>query len=245
VRIARENPSWGYTRLRGALSNLGHQLARSTIARVLDEHGIDPERGKAMPWRTFLDAHWGAIAAADFFSVEVLTRAGLVRYCALFVIDLKTRAVHIAGIGYDPHGKWMAQLARNLTDPVDGFLRPFRHLIVDRDPLFRHAFADVLRGASVKLVVLPARNPNFNAYAERFVLSIKSECLDKVIPLGERHLREVIAEYVDHYHTERSHQGLGNQLLQRGPPDRSTSPAEAQDPAEPLAPLDRGGQVWA
>jgi hypothetical protein len=160
VRIARENPSWGYTRIRGALSNLGHQLARSTIARVLADHGIDPapERGKAMPWRTFLDVHWGAIAAADFFTVEVLTTVGLVRYCVLFVMDLKTRAVHIAGIGHDPHDKWMAQLARNLTDPVDGFLKECRHLIVDRDPLFRHAFAGILRGAGVELVVLPARS---------------------------------------------------------------------------------------
>jgi transposase InsO family protein len=212
VGMARENPTWGYTRLRGALSNVGVELGRSTIVRLLAEHGIEPapSRGRAMSWKTFLAAHWGAIAAADFLSVEVLTRGGLVRHLVLFVIDLKSRRVTIAGIAADPDGAWMAQVARNLTDAVDGCLKGVGHLIVDRDSLFTAQFASMLGAQGVRLLRLPARSPNLNAYAERFVRSIKSECLSKVIPLGEAHLRSVVREYVEHYHQERNHQGIGN-----------------------------------
>jgi putative transposase len=212
LTMARENPSWGYTRLRGALRNLGSDLGRSTIQRILKEHGIEPApvRGKTMPWKTFLKAHWDAIAAADFFSVEVLTRGGLVRYLVLFVIDLKTRRVHIAGVTYRADGGWMAQIARNLTDAAAGALRGFGHPIVDRDPLYTAHFGSLLETAGVKLLRLPPNSPNLNAYAERFVRSIKQECLRHVIPLGEGHLRNAIGEFVEHYHSERNHQGLGN-----------------------------------
>ncbi len=128
----------------------------------------------------------GAITATDFFSVEVLTRVGLVRYFELFVIDLQTRRVEIAGIVQQPDGEWMKQVARNLTDADSGFLNGTRYLIHDRDPLFTEAFREILWPASVKTVKLPARSPNLNAYAERFVRSVKSECLAKIIPLGER-----------------------------------------------------------
>jgi transposase InsO family protein len=212
LEMARENVTWGYTRLRGAMTNLGFDLARSTIERILKTNGIEPapRRGKAMSWKQFLAAHWGAIAAADFFSVEVLTVGGLVRYFVFFAIDLKTRAVTIAGISNQPDGSWMAQMARNLTDAVDGFLKDSTKLIVDRDPLYTAQFRELLRFANVELLRLPARSPNLNAYAERFVRSIKSECLRKVIPLGEAHLRKLVDEYVEHYHEERNHQGLGN-----------------------------------
>jgi putative transposase len=212
LTMARENPSWGYTRLRGALMNLGCDLGRSTIQRILNEHGIEPAplRGKTMPWKTFLKAHWGAIAAADFFSVEVLTRGGLVRYLVLFVIDLKTRRVHIAGVTCRADGGWMAQIARNLTDAAGGALTGFGHLIVDRDPLYTAHFRSLLETAGVKLLRLPPNSPNLNAYAERFVRSIKQECLRHVIPLGEGHLRNTLGEFVEHYHSERNHQGLGN-----------------------------------
>jgi transposase InsO family protein len=185
---------------------------RSTIQRILKEHGIEPAplRGRTMPWKTFLKAHWGAIAAADFFSVEVLTRGGPVRYLVLFVIDLKTRRVHIAGVTSQADGTWMAQIARNLTDAVAGPLRGYRHLIVDRDPLYTAQVQSLLAVAGVSLLQLPPSSPNLNAYAERFVRSIKQECLRQVIPLGERHLRIVIREFVEHYHSERNHQGLGN-----------------------------------
>jgi putative transposase len=215
LRMARENPRWGYTRIRGALYNLGHEIGRNTIKRILLENGFDPIRRKGMSWETFLKAHWGAIAATDFFSVEVLTRTGLVRYFVLFVIDLKTRRVEIAGILPRPNGDWMGQIARNLTDCDDGFLNGSRHLIHDRDPLFTTSFREILRSSGVEAVKLPARSPNLNAYAERFVRSIKSECLVQIIPLGERHLCHAVKEYTEHYHVERNHQGLENRLIEQ------------------------------
>ena len=146
VRMATENSTWGYTRICGALRNLGHDVGRNTVKRILAEHGIEPanERSKRMPWSTFLKAHWGAIAATDFFTVEVLTSRGLVRYFVLFVIDLKTRRVEIAGICHQPYDDWMRQVARNLTDAIDGFLRDARFLIHDRDPLFSASFCATL-----------------------------------------------------------------------------------------------------
>jgi putative transposase len=173
----------------------------------------------------------GSIAAADFFSVEVLTLAGLARYYVLFVIDIETRRVQIAGIVRQPHCAWMRQIARNLTDQVDGFLAGTRYLIHDRDPLFTDAFRERLRWAGVKCLKLPAQSPNLNAYAERFVLSIKSECLDKLVLLGERHLRVAIAEYLEHYHLERNRQGLESQLI--------TTPPTAATPANDNLPVAR------
>ncbi len=216
LRMARDNPRWGYTRIRGALRNLGHEIGRNTIKRILLENGFDPAplRNKGMSWETFLKAHWGAIAATDFFSVEVLTRTGLVRYFVLFAIDLRSRRVEIAGITRRPDGEWMKQIARNLTDAGDGFLNGARFLIHDRDPLFTEAFREVLGSSGVSTVKLPARSPDLNAYAERFVLSIRSECLDQIIPLGERHLRKAVREYTEHYHVERNHQGRGNELIE-------------------------------
>ena len=215
VRMATENSTWGYTRICGALRNLGHDVGRNTVKRILAEHGLEPanERSKRMPWSTFLRAHWGAIAATDFFTVEVLTRHGLVRYFVLFVIDLKTRRVEIAGISHQPYDEWMKQMARNLTDVMDGFLRDTRFLIHDRDPLFSASFRATLGAIGVETVKLPARSPNLNAYAERFVRSIKSECLSRMIPLGENHLRASIRAFVAHYHLERNHQGLDNELI--------------------------------
>lgn len=217
LRMARDNPRWGYTRIRGALRNLGHEIGRNTIKRILLENGFDPAplRKKGMSWETFLKAHWSAIAATDFFSVEVLTRTGLVRYFVLFIIDLQTRRVEIAGIARGPDGEWMKQIARNLTDAEDGFLNGARYLIHDRDPLFTDAFRELLKLSGVKTVKLPARSPDLNAYAERFVLSIRSECLDQIIPLGEHHLRKAVKEYTEHYHFERNHQGLNNELIEK------------------------------
>jgi putative transposase len=136
----------------------------------------------------------------------------LLEYSVLFVIDLKTRCVHLAGIAHDPYGAWMGQIARNLTDAVDGFLRRTRYLIHDRDPLFTYAFSEILRVGGVKTVKLPARSPDLNAFAKRFVLSVRTECLHRVIPPGERHLRMILSAYMDHYHLERNHQGLANAL---------------------------------
>ena len=221
VRMAEDNHTWGYTRIRGSLRNLGHRIGRNTIKRILKDHGIEPapERGRGMPWDTFLKAHWGAIAAADFFSLEVITKAGLVRYFVLFVIDLKTRRVEVAGIIQQPYGEWMKQIARNLIDVVDGFLKKSEYLIHDRDPLYTREFADILTSGGVRTVKLPARSPDLNAYAERFVRSVKEECLERMILLGEHHLRRAVREYVGHYHGERNHQGLDNQLIESLPKD--------------------------
>jgi transposase InsO family protein len=215
LEMARDNPRWGYTRIQGALRNLGHEIGRNTIKRVLIEHGLDPVGGRRTTWKTFLKAHWDAIAATDFFTVEVVTWRGLVRYFVLFVIDLKTRRIEVAGISPAPDGRWMSQVARNLTDIESGFPQRTRYLIHDRDPLFTEQFGRILTGSGVRPVRLPARSPNLNAYAERFVRSIKSECLAQIIPLGERHLRRSVSEYIEHYHQERNHQGLGNKLIKR------------------------------
>ncbi len=215
VRMAEENPRWGYTRIRGELLPLGHELARSTIQKILADHGIEPapERGRKLRWKTFLKAHWELMAAADFFTIEVPSPRGLVRYSIFFVIKLKTRAVHIAGISPNPTGAWMKQLARNLTDAEDGFLGGIRYLILDRDPLYTAAFRSMLDDCGVKCLRLPARSPNLNAYAERFVLSIKSECMNHLIPMNEQQLRRAVRQYMAHYHQERAHQGLGNQRI--------------------------------
>jgi transposase InsO family protein len=215
VRMARENVGWDYTRIEGALRNLGHVVSRSTVRRMLKDHGIEPanRRRKHIPWKTFLQAHWGAMAAADFLTVEVWTARGLTRYLVLFVVDLATRRVEVAGIAPQPDGEWMTQVTRNLTDSFDGFLQGKRFLIHDRDPLFTEAFAKTLKAAGVEVVKLPPQSPNLNAYAERFVRSIKSECLERMIFFGEDPLRQAIAEYVEHYHVERNHQGPGNRLI--------------------------------
>ena len=219
ARLAQENGTWGYTQIRGALANLGHQVGRSTIARTLKEHGLEPapERRKKTTWQQFLQAHWEVLAAADFFTVEVWTRTGLVRVMVLFVIELSTRRVEIAGICTQPDGSWMTQVARNLTDVEDGFLAGKRYLIHDRDPLFTAEFRETLTAAGVESVRLPARSPNLNAYAERFVRTIKESCLERMILLGEPSLRRATREFLAHYHRERNHQGLDNGLLFPGP----------------------------
>jgi transposase InsO family protein len=214
--MATENPTWGYMRIRDALYHVGCDVARSTVADILSEQGLDPAPGRAkrMSWKAFLRAHWGAICAADFFTVEVLTLRGLIRYHVLFVMELRSRRVHVAGIIEQPHSDWILQVARNLLDTADGFLRSQRYLLIDRDPLFTREFRDLLRSGGVEPVRLPARSPNLNAHAERFIRSIRSECLSRLVPLGELHLRTAIREYVAHYNAERPHQGLGGALLE-------------------------------
>ena len=137
----------------------------------------------------------------------------LTRYIVLFLMDLSTRRVHIAGMASQANGFWMAQVARNLTDDVDGFLRGKRYLIHDRDPLYTAEFLATLRGAGVQSVKLPPQSPNLNAHAERFVRTIKESCLERMILFGEGSLRKAISEFVAHYHLERNHQGLGNRLI--------------------------------
>ena len=161
----------------------------------------------------FLRAHWRSIVAADFFTAEVWTLRGLVTYYVFFLIELARRTVHIAGITTHPHEPWMLQIARNLTDAEQGALRNKSHLIIDRDTKYSVQFRRLIGEARTAVIRLPPRSPNLNAYAERFVRSIKQECLDRMILIGQASLRCAIDEFVSHYHFERNHQGLGNQLI--------------------------------
>ena len=215
VRLAGENRDWGYRRIQGALSNLGHEVARSTIAAIVDRHGLEPapERNRKTTWKEFLERHWEMIVATDFFTVEAWTRRGLQRFLVLFFIDLETRKVQIAGIAPVVNGLWMNQVARNLTDAVDGVLAGKKYLIHDRDPLFTGEFLRTLEAAGVKSVKLPPRSPNLNPHAERFVRSIKESCLDRLVIFGEASLRTAVQNFVEHYHSERNHQGLSNRII--------------------------------
>ena len=214
VQMATENRDWGYARIRGALANQGHHVARGTIANILKQHGLEPapEHMKQTTWREFLAAHWDVLAAADFFTVEVWMPRGLTRFTVLVLIALATRRVQVAGITVEPDGAWVTQLTRNATDAVDGFLLGKRFLIHDRDPLFTSAVRDTLAADGVEALRLPARSPNLNAFAERFIRTIKESCLERLVLIGEGSLRRAIREFVDHYHHERNHQGLSNQL---------------------------------
>jgi putative transposase len=214
--MAHENPRWGYTRIKGALAHVGHQVSRGTIANILKGSGIEPafERGKRTPWRTFLKAHWETLAATDFFTVEVARPSGLVTYYILFFMELSTRRVHVAGITPNPDNRFMKQVARNPTDAFDGFLLQKHYLILDRDGKYTEEFRDFLSDSGTNMVRLPIRSPNLNAYAERFVLSIKTECLDRMIFFSERALRRAVSSYLTHYHRERTHQGLENRLIE-------------------------------
>ena len=216
MRMAEENPTWGYRRMQGALGNLGYQIDKLTVRNILRRHHMEPapQRRKAgMSWAQFLKMHWEVLAATDFFTVEVATWHGLVTYYVLVVMELATRRVEIAGITPHPTAAFMRQCARQLTDPFDGFLLGKRYLIHDRDTKFTPAFDALLKDSGVKPLLLPPRSPNLNAHCERFVRSIKEEALDRMLMLGERSLHDVIQQYVAHYHTERNHQGLHNQRI--------------------------------
>jgi len=215
VGLARENRDWGYRRIQGAMANLGHAVARGTIANILQEHGLEPapERNRKTTWKGFPSRHWEAMVAADFFTVEVWTRPGLTRFIMLFLIDLSTRRVEIAGIATKANGLWMDQVARDLCDDGDGFLTGKRYLIHDRDPRLTTESFGTLATSGVKSVKLPPQSPNLNAHAERFVRTIKASRLDRMILFGEGSLRKAIHEFVAHCHRERNHQGLGNRLI--------------------------------
>jgi transposase InsO family protein len=216
IRMAAENPTWGYRRLQGALVNLGHTIDKLTVRNILRRHHMDPapqRRKGGMGWTQFLKMHWEVLAATDFFTVEVATWHGLVTYYVLVVMELATRRVQVAGITPHPTAAFMQQCARQLTDPFDGFLLGKRYLIHDRDTKFTQAFDELLKASGVEPIRLPPHSPNLNAYCERFVRSIKEEALTQMVMLGERSLYYVIQQYLAHYHTERNHQGLNNHLI--------------------------------
>ena len=215
VRIAQENRSWGYDRIVGALANLGYTVSDQTVGNILKRHGIPPApvRKTTTTWKEFIRTHMEVLVATDFFTAEVWTLGGLVTYYVLFFIHLSSRKVHIAGMTPHPNEAWMKQVARNITMEEWGILSAGQYLIHDRDGKYCPAFQHIVDAAGVERVVLPPRSPNLNAYAERWVRSVKDEALSRLILFGEASLRQVLTQYVAHFHHERNHQGKGNVLL--------------------------------
>ena len=215
VRMAQDNRSWGYDRIVGALANLGYTISDQTVGNILKRHGLlpAPERKLTTTWKEFIRPHMDILVATDFFTAEVWTLGGLVTYYVLFFLHLGSRKIHVAGITPHPHAAWMVQVACNVTMEGWGCLSPGQYLIHDRDTKFCAAFQHIIDDAGVERVVLPPRSPNLNAYAERWVRSVKDEALSRLIRFGEASLRHALHAYVEHYHQERNHQGKGNVLL--------------------------------
>lgn len=215
VSFAEENPGWGYDRIAGALSNLGYKVSDRTVGNVLKRNGIlpAPDRDQDTTWATFIRNHQDVIAACDFFTTQVITPIGLMTYYVLFFIHIGSRKLHIAGITPYPNKEWMKQMARNVTMDEWGFLFNCKYLIHDRDSKFCKSFCNIIRSGGVYPLKLPSRSPNLNSFAERFVLSVKSEYLSGLIFFGEKSLLKALQEYTIHYHRERNHQGKENRLL--------------------------------
>jgi len=206
VRMANENPSWGYDRIVGALANLGHRLSDQTVGNILRRHGLSPapKRKQTVSWKDFIRSHRDVLIGMDFFTTEVLTLKGSLTYYVLFFIHLETRRVSLAGFTPYPDQEWMEQQARNMTMEQWGCLRGCRYLLHDRDTKFCESFRELIESGNVKPIRLPARSPNLNSYAERWVRSVKEECLAKIILFGESSLRRALQQYLLHYHEERN-----------------------------------------
>jgi putative transposase len=204
LRFARENPRWGYPRIAGELLKLGLRVSPSTVRRLLLAAGLEPAPRRAGPsWRDFLRQQAASMLACVFFTVKTIS---LRRFYVLFFIELGSRRVHLAGCTTNPSGAWVAQQARNLS--FTGLFERMRFLIHDRDSKFTAAFDEVFRSEGIKVIHTPIRAPQANAYAERFVRSIRAECLDWLLILGRRHLERVLRVYTAHYNRERPHRGL-------------------------------------
>ena len=206
LRLARENPRWGYMRIRGELLKLGYGISASTIRNLLRRYGMptSPKRSR-LSWREFLRAQASAILATDYFTVDTWN---LRRLYVLFFIELGTRRILWFGVTENPNQDWVSQQARNLTWELRDRGSQAKFLICDNDKKFPFAFEHVLAGDGLKVVRTPLQAPKANAYAERWVGSARRECLDWLIIRGRRHLENVLEEYVDHYNSERPHRGL-------------------------------------
>jgi len=199
----------------GALANLGYTISDQTVGNILKRHGLPsaPERKTTSTWKEFIHTYMDVLVATDFFTAEVWTLGGLVTYYVLFFLHLGSRQIHVAGVTPHPNAAWMLQIARNVTMEEWGFLSAGQYLIHDRDGKYCPAFQQIIDAAGVTRVPLPPRSPNLNAYAERWVRSVKEECLSRLILFGEASLWHALHEYVEHYHHERNHQGRGNIIL--------------------------------
>lgn len=197
------------------LAAVGHEVSDQTVGNVLKRHGLPPAplRSKGTTWKEFIRSHINVLAATDFFTTEVWTKGGLVTYYILFFIHIGSRRVHVAGITTSPHEAWMTQIARNVSMVDVGFLSTARYLIHDRDSKFCASFRETLKAVDITSIRLPAQSPNLNAYAERWVRSVKEECLSRLILFGERSLRRALSQFEAHFHGERPHQGKGNVIL--------------------------------
>jgi hypothetical protein len=211
IRLKEENPRWGYQKITDQIVYLGYKISKSSVKNILIENGYDPEPDLTIrsTWHEFIKSHWEVLAACDFFTIELLAGRKLVRCTVFFVMELATRKVFYAPIKLQPDGAYMKQVAKLLVDSEDGFLQGKRYLIHDRDPLYRtDGFHGILKSIGVKPVRLPARSPDLNCYAERYVKSVKSECLDYLILSSVEQLEYVLGQYSEYYHHERIHQSL-------------------------------------
>jgi transposase InsO family protein len=205
-RLARENPRWGYLRIVGELKKLGVLVSKTSVATVLRRHGVPPAPRREGPtWTQFLSAQAKGIVATDFFHVDTVL---LRRYYVLFVIELERRVVHVLGATTNPDGPWVTQVARNFASDLEDAGRRFRFLIRDRDTKFTVSFDEVFASIGVETIRTPIRSPRANAYAERFVRTIRQECLDHLLIVSRQHLESVLDKYVQHYNQARPHRGL-------------------------------------
>jgi len=206
VRLARENPRWGYLRIVWELKKLGVMVSKGSVANVLRRHGLPPApRRVGLTWTEFLRAQASGVVATDFFTVDTVT---LRRYYVLFVIEVDRRVVHLLGVTANPDNPWVSQVARNLTSDLENAGRHLQFLIRDRDTKFTASFDGVFASIGIEALKTPVRSPRANAFAERWVRTVREECLDHLLVLSRRHLESVIATYVEHYNGARPHRSL-------------------------------------
>lgn len=211
IKFKKENPHRGYQKIMDQIVYLGSKISKSSVKNVLIENGYDPEPDltSKSTWHEFIKSHWEVLAACDFFTIELLVERKLVRCTVFFVMELCTRRIFFAPVKPQPDGNYMIQVAKILTDYDDGFLKGKRFLIHDRDPLYTNDFHSILENSGIEPVKLPARSPDLNCNVERFVKSVKSECLDYMILSSVDQLEYVLWQYCKYYHHERIHQSLG------------------------------------